>query len=77
MACSKKDFDSKYYDDEIKNELNFIAGFSDDLYMEFSGEDGAHWRIVLKDGKLVDEPGFVVYSHEDAERVFPMDEIWR
>lgn len=70
-------FDSKYCDDEIKDELNFIAGFSDDLYMEFSGEDDAHWRFVLKDGKLVDEPGFVVYSPEDALRVFSMDAIGR
>lgn len=51
-----------YYEDEVLDALYKLAPFVENgSEMRFSGEDGEHWRFVLKDDSWEQEDGYIVY----------------
>ena len=54
-----------YHDEDVIEELSFIAPFAKEGEMYFNGDDDCSWRFVLKNGKCVEENGEVVYQNDD------------
>lgn len=54
----------KYHDEEVKAILNAILPYISEGEVEYTGDDDAHWRFILKNGKWVEQNGHVVYDDE-------------
>lgn len=58
------DFYSNYHDQEVKAVLNAVLPYISEGEVEYTGEDDAHWRFILKNGKWVEQNGHIVYDDE-------------
>jgi hypothetical protein len=54
------------YDDKAGDENHFIEAIApfveDGSYLEWEGEDGAHWRILVREGRAVAQTGHIEYT---------------
>jgi hypothetical protein len=54
------------YDSKIGDENHFIEAIApfveDGSYLEWEGEDGAHWRILVREGRAVAQTGHIEYT---------------
>lgn len=57
--------EQKYYQEEVYLDLNILTKYITEGYIEYAGEDDAHWRIILKDGKWVQQQGKTIYDLSD------------
>lgn len=64
-----------FYGNDRYNEDNFIdmletfAPYVEQpAQIEFRGEDGSLWKLVLKDNKAVDYSGRIIYEDEEEEK---------
>ena len=58
--------DDKYYHDEVMDCLRAIAPYATGGEIEFHGEDETFWRFVIKDGKVREDYGRIVYDGDPA-----------
>ena len=68
--------DQKYYEEEVYCDLNILTKYITEGYIDFVGEDDAHWRIALKDGEWSEQNGEVVYDmskYSDQELIDELD----
>lgn len=54
--------EQKYYQEEVYLDLNILTKYITEGYIDYVGEDDSHWRIMLKDGKWVEQQGETVYD---------------
>lgn len=57
--------EQKYYQEEVYLDLNILTKYITEGYIEYAGEDDAHWKIMLKDGKWVQQQGKTIYDLSD------------
>lgn len=57
--------DQKYYEEEVYCDLNILTKYITEGYIDYVGEDDAHWRIVLQDGEWVEQNGKTIYDLSD------------
>ena len=57
--------EQKYYPEEVQLDLNILTKYITEGYIEYAGEDDAHWKIMLKDVKWVEQQGKTIYDLSD------------
>lgn len=58
------DFYSNYHEDEVEAVLNAVLPYISEGEVEYTGDDNAHWRFILKNGEWVEQNGHIVYDDE-------------
>lgn len=54
----------KYHEEDVYELLDGIAKDTESGEIEYSGEDNSYWRFIFKDGKWIEESGWIYYESE-------------
>ena len=67
--------DQKYYEEEVYRDLNILTKYITEGYIDYVGEDDAHWRITLQDGEWIEQDGKTIYDLSDISDDDLLDEL--
>lgn len=55
-------FDNMNYNDQVEESMKAVAPYVGNGNVEFTGEDGEHWRYEFENGKVFCADGKIVYE---------------
>lgn len=55
-------FDNMNYNDQVEESMKAVAPYVGNGNVEFTGEDGEHWRYEFENGKVFYADGKIVYE---------------